>query len=78
MNNKLEASIAIEKLVKSTPGITYLEACLLYAEEHDLEIKQVSKLINPTLKEKLYNESVKSNLIKSNKKSSASLNAFIK
>jgi len=77
-NKKTETSIAIERIVKDNPGTTYVEACLQYAEDHDLEINQVSKLINPTLKEKIYNENVKNNLIKAVKKSSANLNDFIK
>ena len=77
-NKKTEVSIAIERIVKDNIGTSYIEACLQYAEENDLEIKEVSKLINPTLKEKLYNESLKNNLIRTVKKSSASLNDFIK
>jgi len=78
INKKTEASIAIERIVKTNPDISYIEACIQYAEENDLEIKQVSKLINPTLKEKLYNESIKSNLLKRASKNPATLNGFIK
>ena len=78
MNNKrLEASISIEKLVRDNPDLTYIEACLKYAEANDLEIKLIPKLISPHLKEKLYNESIKNKCVKSNIKPT-SLNDFIR
>jgi hypothetical protein len=78
MNNKrLEASILIEKMVKSNPNLTYVDACLIYAEENDVDIEKMPKFISASLKAKLHNESMENKLIKTGSKP-ASLNEFIK
>jgi hypothetical protein len=47
-------SMEVEEIVKSNNGqLNYIEAIIVYCDEHEIEIEGVSKLISKPLKEKL-------------------------
>jgi len=45
-------------------GITYVDAMVEYMVEHEIEPKQVAKLISPAFLEKVTKEAVANNVIK--------------
>ena len=45
-------------------GETYIDAMVEYMDEHQLEAKQVAKLISPAFLEKVTEEAVRNNVIK--------------
>lgn len=47
-------------------GETYIDAMTEYMEEHQLEPKQMVKLISPAFLEKVTEEAVRNNVIKKN------------
>lgn len=62
--NKNNFSIEVEQTYASNPGISYLDAILMVAENYDLDEAQVPKLLSVNLKTKLKEESIKANLVK--------------
>jgi len=63
MNSK-EFSLIVEKIKKDKAGISYMDAILLYCEEHKIEPDTVGKLISKPLKEKIAVEAQSLNLIR--------------
>lgn len=47
-------------------GYTYLEAIADFADKHDIEYEKTVKYISGELKQKIYQEAVKLNMIKNN------------
>jgi len=47
-------------------GETYIDAMVEYMDEHQLEAKQVAKLISPAFLEKVTEEAIANNVIKKN------------
>lgn len=45
-------------------GVTYIDAMTEYMQEHQLEAKQVAKLISPAFLEKVTEEAIRNNVIK--------------
>jgi hypothetical protein len=69
VNKKQAFQMLIESKVKD--GIsTYMDVITDYMVENELEAKQVSKLISPTLQEKIKEEAIRNNLIDDNDKGS--------
>jgi len=61
-NKQQEFQLIIEDKVKD--GISsYMDVITEYMVEHDLEPKQISRLISPILEEKIKIEAIKNNLI---------------
>jgi hypothetical protein len=54
----------IEDLVKSTPGMKYIEAIVEYCEANTIDVESVPKLISKPLKEKLKYEATELNFLK--------------
>jgi len=47
-------SLEVEKIVKDSNGqLNYIEAVLIYCDDHEIELESVPKLLSKTLKEKL-------------------------
>lgn len=68
--NKQQAfQILIEGLMKDGVS-TYIDLIASYMEENELEPKQISKLISPTLQEKIRAEAIKNRTINDNDKGS--------
>ena len=62
-NNKF--SMTIENIVKdSNKSSSYIDAIVDFCESKDIEVDSVTKLIAPTLKEKIKAEAIKLNFIK--------------
>lgn len=76
MSKKTKASIEIEKFIQTDKELSYVEATLLYMETHDLEFKDIKKVISPALYDKIYNECLDGNLMNIGKRNTASLNEF--
>lgn len=58
-------SMEVEEIVKSNHGgLSYIDAILVYCEQHDIEIESVSKLISKPLKEKLKVDAQRMNFMK--------------
>ena len=49
---------------KMEAGETYIDAMVEYMDEHQLEAKQVAKLISPAFLEKVTEEAIANNVIK--------------
>ena len=61
--NKQQAfQVLMEERMAS--GETYIDAMVEYMDEHQLEAKQVAKLISPAFLEKITKEAVRNNVIK--------------
>ena len=52
MNSK-EFSLKIENIVYAKKGISYLDAVLLYCEQHDVDPSTVGNLISKSIKDKI-------------------------
>lgn len=65
IENLLNVSQKIEKLV-STLQIDYIDACLLYCEQNNVEIEQLADLLkkNPNIRSKLQVEAEQLNFLK--------------
>ena len=61
MNSK-KFALEIEEIVNSKK-ISYMDAVVLYCEEHDMDTGTISPLINKSLKEKIQMEAEKLNLV---------------
>ena len=54
----------IEKLVKESRDLSYIDAIVLFCENNSIEVDSVSKLISKPLKEKIRCEATELNLLK--------------
>lgn len=54
----------IEKLVKESRDLSYIDAIVLFCENNSIEVDSVSKLISKPLKEKIKCEAIELNLLK--------------
>lgn len=63
-DKKIAISLAIERFVNNNPGVTYLEACVMYAEQEDIDISDMKKYISDSLKQKIHVEAVRNNTVK--------------
>jgi Phage late-transcription coactivator len=63
MQNLFESSkdfcLHIEELVKKDPEESYINTILTFAEERGYDIDDISPLLSPALKQKLYDEASK-------------------
>lgn len=58
-------SMEVEEIVRSNQGgLTYIDAILVYCEDHQIELENVSKLISKPLKEKLKVDAQRMNFMK--------------
>ena len=63
MNSK-EFTQKINDIVKDKKPITYIDAIVLYCEQHNIEIETTTRLISKSLKEKIKAEAMNANLLK--------------
>ena len=57
----------IESLVASE-HVNYIDAIVMYCEDHKLEVESVAKLVTKTLKERLKNDAINLNFMKRSSK----------
>jgi hypothetical protein len=58
-------SMEVEEIVKNNHGgLNYIDAVLVYCEENDIQLENVSKLISKPLKEKLKVDAQRMNFMK--------------
>lgn len=58
-------SMEVEEIVKTNQGgLNYIDAVLVYCEENEIELENVSKLISKPLKEKLKVDAQRMNFMK--------------
>jgi glutamate formiminotransferase len=58
-------SMEVEEIVRSNHGgLSYIDAVLVYCEENDIQIENVSKLISKPLKEKIKVDAQRMNFMK--------------
>ena len=63
--DKNKFSMTIENIVKdSNRTLSYIDAIVDFCESKDIEVDSVTKLIAPTLKERIKAEAIKLNFIK--------------
>lgn len=63
-SEKVAVSIEIEKRYHRCPEITYLEACIEFADEYEYDIDMIPKMISQTLLGKIEREAIDANLIR--------------
>jgi hypothetical protein len=61
---KMGVSCGIDMLRVHNPELTYIEACLQYADEHNIDHMDIHSYINTTLYEKIREECNRLNLMK--------------
>jgi hypothetical protein len=62
-------SMEVEEIVHSNQGgLNYIEAILVYCEQNEIELENVSKLISKPLKEKLKVDAQRMNFMKKTSK----------
>jgi ribosome-interacting GTPase 1 len=58
-------SMEVEEIVKTNQGsLNYIDAILVYCEQQDIELENVSKLISKPLKEKIKVDAQRMNFMK--------------
>jgi hypothetical protein len=58
-------SLEVEEIVRSNQGgLNYIDAVLVYCEENDIQLENVSKLISKPLKEKIKVDAQRMNFMK--------------
>lgn len=73
---RMGVSCGIDMLKFRNPELTYLEACLQYADQHNIEHMDIHGYINSTLYEKIKEESNRLNLLKG-KSSTSNLSEWL-
>lgn len=63
-DKKLAISLDIERYVNVNPDTSYLEACVYFANEYDIDVSDMKKFISESLKQKIRVEAVKNKTIK--------------
>ena len=56
--------MAVEKLVVTKPGISYIDAACIIIEERGMDYSNLKRLLTPSLKAKIEDEASRLNLIK--------------
>jgi len=65
---KKRFSLAVEKLVASRPGVSYIDAAVVIIEERGMDYSNLKRLLTPSLKAKIEEEASSLNLIRGDKK----------
>tara|TARA_R110000851_G_scaffold72413_13_gene160478 strand:- start:2723 stop:2965 length:243 start_codon:yes stop_codon:yes gene_type:complete len=76
VHNKINVSCGIDKLKVTNPELSYLEACLQYADNIDIDRQDIHLYINDTLYQKIEEEAGRLNMLKV-KPSSSNLSEWI-
>lgn len=76
MDKKTKASIEIENIITHNQDLTYVEAVLQWMETNELDFHEIKKYIAAPLLEKIKNECNQSNLLKTERTNTISLNEF--
>jgi len=61
---KKRFSLAVEKLVATKKGISYIDAACIIIEERGMDYSNLKRLLTPSLKSKIEEEASRLNLIK--------------
>jgi len=69
--DKTTISIEIEKIKSKCPEYTYMDAMIEWANSNDIDVTDMARCINSTLKEKFEEEATRAGLIKSKNASTA-------
>ena len=77
MDRRTKVSIEIEHAVKNNPGMEYSEACLIDAQENEIDPIDMHKFVSDSLKSKLMAEGVKNKTLKGGN-DSVSLEEYVK
>ena len=64
MHTKLTVSCAIDELKVANPELSYLEACLQYADSVQIDRQDIHSYINATLYQKIEEETGRLNMLK--------------
>jgi hypothetical protein len=65
---KKRFSMAVEKIVATRPGVSYIDAAIAIIEDRGMDYSNLKRLLSPSLKSKIEEEASGLNLIKGEKK----------
>ena len=65
---KKRFSLAVEELVASRSGVTYIDAAVKIITDRGLDYSALKRLLTPSLKQKIEDEAVGLNLLKNKKR----------
>jgi hypothetical protein len=65
---KKRFSMAVEKIVATRPGVSYIDAAVAIIEDRGMDYSNLKRLLTPSLKSKIEEEASGLNLIKGTKK----------
>ena len=65
---KKRFSLAVEELVASKNGVTYIDAAVKIITDRGLDYSALKRLLTPSLKQKIEDEAVGLNLLKNKKR----------
>jgi len=65
---KKRFSMAVEKIVATRPGVSYIDAAIAIIEDRGMDYSNLKRLLTPSLKSKIEEEASGLNLIKGEKK----------
>ena len=61
---KKRFSLAVEKIVATQPGVSYIDAACMIIEDRGMDYSNLKRLLTPSLKSKIEEEASGLNLIK--------------
>lgn len=64
---KKRFSMAVEKIVATRPGVSYIDAAVAIIEDRGMDYSNLKRLLTPSLKSKIEEEASSLNLIKGKK-----------
>ena len=64
---KKRFSLAVEKIVATQPGVSYIDAACMIIEDRGMDYSNLKRLLTPSLKSKIEQEASGLNLIKGKK-----------
>lgn len=64
---KKRFSLAVEKIVATRPGVSYIDAAVAIIEDRGMDYSNLKRLLTPSLKSKIEEEASSLNLIKGKK-----------
>ena len=64
---KKRFSLAVEKIVATQPGVSYIDAACMIIEDRGMDYSNLKRLLTPSLKSKIEEEASGLNLIKGKK-----------
>lgn len=76
-NEKVDVSIAIEKIRRRSIETTYLEACVQFAEENNIDVEDIPKMIYIPLKHRIHEEALENNLLKEKRPNTGTLDTWM-